>query len=76
MDVDEDSDQNIDLALLNMSIWTIIRVICVYGLSTKILCADPNIIRPNKKIPVFWVTRPYLNLLVKRRIFSGFLEKI
>ena len=27
---------------------------------------------PNKKIPVFRVTQPYLNLLVKPRIFSGF----
>ena len=26
-----------------------------------------------KKIPVFRVTRPYLNLLVKTRVFSGFL---
>ena len=25
--------------------------------------------RPNKKIPVFRVTRPYLNLLVKPRFF-------
>ena len=33
-------------------------------------------IRPNKRIPVFSVTRPYLNLLVKSRFFSGFLEKI
>ena len=33
-------------------------------------------IRPNKKIPVLRVTRPYLNLLVKPRIFSGFLENI
>ena len=49
MDVDEDSDQNLDLALPNMSVWAIIRGICVYGLSTKIVCADPNIIRPNKK---------------------------
>ena len=32
-------------------------------------------VRSNKKIPVFRVTRPYLNLLVKPRIFSGFLEK-
>ena len=31
-------------------------------------------IRPNKKIPVFRITRPYLNLLVKPRFFSGFLE--
>ena len=31
------------------------------------------LIRPNKKIPVFRVARPYLNLLVKPRIFSGFL---
>ena len=75
MDVDEDSDQNIDLALLNMSIWRIIRVTCVYGLSTKILCADPNMIRPNKKRPVFRVTQPYLNLLVKPGIFSSFLGK-
>ena len=29
----------------------------------------------NKTIPVFRVTRPYLNLLVKPRIFSGFLDK-
>ena len=36
-----------------------------------------QIIRPNKKkIPVFRVTRPYLNLLVKPRLFSGFLERI
>ena len=28
-------------------------------------------VRRNKKIPVFRVTRPYLNLLVKHRIFSG-----
>ena len=28
-----------------------------------------------KKIPVFRVTRPYLNLLVKPRFFSGFMEK-
>ena len=32
------------------------------------------VLRPNKKIPVFRVTQPYLNLLVKPRIifrFSG-----
>ena len=28
-----------------------------------------------QKISVFRVTRPYLNLLVKPRFFSGFLEK-
>ena len=36
------------------------------------------IFRPNKKIPVLRVTRPYLNLnlLMKPRIlFSGFLKK-
>ena len=27
-------------------------------------------VRPNKKIPVLMVTRPYLNLLVKPRFFS------
>ena len=32
-------------------------------------------VMPNKKIPVFRVTRPYLNSLVKPRFFSGFLEK-
>ena len=32
-------------------------------------------LRPNKRIPVFRVTRPYLNLLVKPRIISGFREK-
>ena len=31
--------------------------------------------RPNKKMPVLRVTRPYLYLLVKPRIISGFLEK-
>ena len=29
-----------------------------------------------KKIPVFRVTRPYLNLLLKPRFFLGFLEKL
>ena len=29
------------------------------------------LIRPNKKIPVFRVTRPYLNLLAKPRIISN-----
>ena len=29
-----------------------------------------------KKIPVFRINQPYLNLLVKPIIFSGFLEKI
>ena len=33
-------------------------------------------IRPNKKIPVFRVTRPYLNFLVKPRFLLGFLDKI
>ena len=34
-------------------------------------------IRPNKKkIPVFRVTRTYLKILVKPRIFLGFLEEI
>ena len=32
--------------------------------------------RPNKKIPVFRVTLPYLNLLVKPRIFFKFSRKI
>ena len=32
-------------------------------------------IRLNKKIPVFRVTQPYLNLLAKPRFFSGCLEK-
>ena len=31
---------------------------------------------PNKNITMFRVTQTYLNLLVKPRIFSGFLEKI
>ena len=34
-----------------------------------------SVLRPNEKIPVFRVARPYLNILVKPRIFSGFLEK-
>ena len=32
-------------------------------------------IRPNKKIPVFRVTGPYLNLLVKPIIYFGFSGK-
>ena len=32
-------------------------------------------LRPNKRIPVFRVTPPYPNLLMRPRIFSGFLEK-
>ena len=32
-------------------------------------------VRPNKSIPVFRVTQPYLNLLVKPGIFTGLLEK-
>ena len=31
---------------------------------------------PNKNIPVFRVTRPYLNLLVKPRFFQAFWKKI
>ena len=34
------------------------------------------LIRPNKKISVFRVTRPYLNLLVKPRTFFRFSGKI
>ena len=33
------------------------------------------LIRPNKKIPVFRVTQPYINLLVKPRIFFRFSGK-
>ena len=33
-------------------------------------------LRPNEKISVLRVTRPYLNLMMKPRIFSGFLEKV
>ena len=33
------------------------------------------VIKQNKKIPVFRVTRPYLNLLVKPRIFFRFSGK-
>ena len=31
--------------------------------------------KAKKKIPIFRLTRPYLNVLVKPRFFSGFLEK-
>ena len=34
-----------------------------------------DLLRPNKKIPVFRVTQPYLNLLVKPRICFRFSEK-
>ena len=33
-----------------------------------------TVVRPNKKIPVVRVIRPYLNLLVNPRIFIGFLS--
>ena len=33
------------------------------------------IVLAKQKVPVFRVRQPYLNLLVKPRIFSGFLEK-
>ena len=33
-------------------------------------------IRPNQKIPVFRVTQPYLNVLVKPRNLFRFCEKI
>ena len=33
------------------------------------------VVRPNKEIPVFRVTRPYLNLLVKPRIFFRYPGK-
>ena len=36
---------------------------------------DIQTLRPNKKIPVFRVIQPYLNLLMKPRFFSGFLGK-
>ena len=44
-------------------------------LTSLLNCLLNTLIRPNKKNPVFRVTQPYLNLLVKRRIFLGFLEK-
>ena len=34
-----------------------------------------NLIRPNRKIPVFRFTRPYLNSLVKPRFFQVFGKK-
>ena len=39
------------------------------------VCICIYCLRPNKKIHVLRVTRPYINLLVKPRIFSGFLGK-
>ena len=47
----------------------------VVQLSTEICYIILTEIRPNKKIPVFRVTWPCQNLLVKPRIFSSFLEK-
>ena len=44
-----------------------------YLKETQNKCLNSQI-RSNKKIPVFRVTRPYLNLLMSR-FFSGFLEK-
>ena len=46
----------------------------VGNLMQRLKCLDPSILRPNKKKPVFRVTGPYLNLLVKPRFFSGFLN--
>ena len=39
-------------------------------------CAPYIWLRPNRKIPVFRVTRPYLNWQLKPRFFSGFWKKI
>ena len=39
-----------------------------------ILCLN-FLVRPNKKMPVFRVTRPYLNLLMKPRFFFRFSGK-
>ena len=37
--------------------------------------ADAQVIRPSKKVPVFRLTRPYLNLLMKPRFFFSFFGK-
>ena len=39
------------------------------------MTASSQEIRPNKKVPKFCVTQPYLNLLVKPRIFFRFSGK-
>ena len=48
----------------NTALYRKMNFICVYIL-----------LRPIKKIPVFMVTRLYLNLLVKPRFILGFLAK-
>ena len=54
------------------------KVVCGAKIKDRITGRDfiNLLIRANEKIPVFRVTRFYLNLLVKSRFFSGFLEKI
>ena len=52
----------------------------VVGLVARILCQLLRfwylvLLRSNKKVPVFRVTQPYPNLLVKPRFFSSFLGK-
>ena len=60
-------------------IW--VQTVCkCYQQTTKVAASKKKVkdsyCKANKKIPLFRVTRPYLNLLVKPRIFSSFLEKI
>ena len=47
----------------------------MFTLVATMLDMSVHLIRPNKKIPVFRVTRPYLNILVKPIFFQVFWEK-
>ena len=59
-------ENNVDPDQLAFVRSQLIRIHIVF-LSCKHLLRIGFLIRPNKKIPVFRVTRPYLNLLMKTR---------
>ena len=66
------------LTSLKPRIWVRLKFWQCLTVQHLLYCIYPEYIdsvRPNKKIPVFRVTRPYQNLLVKPRFFSGFLGK-
>ena len=46
-----------------------------FKLHPEFIAAASKFVRPNKKIDVFRVTQPYLNLLLKPSIFQVFWKK-
>ena len=66
------------LTSLKPRIWVRLKFWQCLTVHHLLYCIYPEYIdsvRPNKKIPVLRVTRPYQNLLVKPRLFPVFWEK-